>query len=211
MSKKLIAVDFDDVLFPFTHKFQDYVVEKYGLKPIPKHQIKSPLFVDVFENETNSISSVSSQYKAQQIYDELIESEIQWNKFHILTEEEEKDMKKIYSQLLLLKDTHEFVIVTARSEIHNFKIITNYCNRYFPDIFIDFHFCNSYSNTGIKRTKAEICLQYKISVLVDDSLHNVKEVQMNSIRGIPFGKHSWSQHETNVSTWEALVVLLLKN
>jgi len=192
-----IAFDFDDVLFPFTMKFRDHCVNNHNLESFPTKQIKSPNFEHIF---------TCGRSIAQEIMDNMMYKVEEWDTFHVLSGEEEREMEKIHSHLARIKNMgHELVIITARSEMYNLNLIVNYCRRYFPDIFTDFHFCNSYSEKEIKRTKSEICVQYDVSVLIDDSLHNVNNVRVNSIIGIPFGPHPWTQHEDNIPTWEELV------
>jgi len=196
-----IAFDFDDVLFHFTHKFQDYCVLNHKLTPVDKLQIKSPDFRDVF-HEMKDVS--------QQIYDDLMSNKQDWNRFHELDDDEKEQMSHIHKHLLQLKsNNHELVIITARSELDNFHIVVNYCNTYFPNCFSDFYFCNTYSDKEIKRTKSEMCVRNNVIVLVDDSLHNIQDVRCSNIIGIPFGKYPWSQDETNINTWEELIPHLL--
>ena len=201
--KEIISFDYDDILFYFTLKYQKHCILNHNLIPVPTHLIKSPDFKDVFYSDKDV---------AQEIYDNMLSNKEEWEKFHVLDETEEEHMKHIYSHLLQLKNKYRLVIVTARSSLENFHIVVNYCNRYFPNIFDDYHFCNSYSrvHNEVKRTKSEICLQYNIRVLIDDNLHNIRDVQCNNIIGIPFGSHPWSQHEDNVPTWEKLVDVLLE-
>ena len=202
-SLKSVAIDFDDVLFPFTFKFQNWCKKHHGLQGHPREKIKSPNFRDVFQCEYDI---------SKKIFDDLTETipNTLWEEFHLLDDSQTDEMDEIFEYLKQIKESGiDLFIVTARTEQYSFNITIKYCNKYFPGIFTDFFFCNTFASTSaIKRTKADICKKYNISVLVDDSLENIAKVKEDNIIGIPFGNNPWTQSSETVKTWEDLIVCL---
>lgn len=189
------AIDMDDTFFPFTVRFSDYGV-KQGLEAYPIDEIKSTDFRDVFKCPRDL---------SHKLFNDLQEDQESWIKFHHLDEEYKQELDNIDQNLGRIKALGiELVVLTARDEINNFKVVTDFCQKYFPDKFSDFHFCNTYSQNAIRRTKAEVCKQYGINFLVDDSLHHIKDVTQNGINGILFSSNPWSQHPGNIPTWDKL-------
>lgn len=71
-----------------------------------------------------------------------------------------------------LRKNHELSIITARDS--EFTDITkHWIARYFQDIFSDVHFANHHSPVAIPRSKGDICQEFGMDMMIDDSFSNV--------------------------------------
>ena len=194
-SHSKIAFDFDDVLFPFVRRFWELCKQHYQCGVEDYESIQMPYFDQILDCHVE---------QAQQVYENFRRNEDLWQKFHDI-----EPASEILEALQKLKQAgKQLEIVTARS--HDIREITEECvARIFPGIFDQIHFCNTYGTTGDKYTKASICLQHNLTILIDDSLGNIENVEAHGIIGIPFGKHVWSQRHDTITEWSELIEKLL--
>jgi len=79
-----------------------------------------------------------------------------------------KPVKGAKQAMKVLKKDNELFLITSRSD--DFKKRTEeWVERNFPNTFQGIYFTNSYSQSGTERTKAGVCDNLNVDVLVDDN------------------------------------------
>lgn len=190
MEVAIAGFDLDDVLLEFTRRYWEYSRRNHGLGVDDFDSIEKPYF--------NYILGCDYE-RGHDIYQELLNNEEEWAKFHDITPDPEalKALERLKASGIRLE------IVTAR-EHHLEHITRDFINRCYPGIFTRIHLCNTYGRIGVKSTKSEMCLKHGIKLLVDDNISHIEDVERNGLIGIPFGKYSWSQRHDTVREWHEL-------
>lgn len=98
-----------------------------------------------------------------------------------------------------LREKAELYNVTARPKKYH-PFTTSWTKRNFEDAFKIIRFCNYHDLSDKIITKAEICKQYGIQMLVDDNIDYANECAEQGIRVLLFDNHGtygWSQGKTH--------------
>jgi len=105
-----------------------------------------------------------------------------------------------YSQEVLqrLKDGgHEFFIITSRqNEI--MEVTRKRIARHFPGIFTEIYNINHYSLTGHSRSKADVCLELNIDIMIDDNasyLYECIDKTPSLQTPVLFGFYPWNTNK----------------
>ncbi|MFZ2523259.1 MAG: hypothetical protein WAW92_02620 [Minisyncoccia bacterium] len=85
-------------------------------------------------------------------------------------------------------------IVTAKPDSLA-EITEQWLLKHFPNMFKVVHFANHHHDNHKKRLKSEICLVENISVFIDDSLDNAKDLSSSNIPVLLFDA-PWNQSES---------------
>jgi uncharacterized HAD superfamily protein len=96
--------------------------------------------------------------------------------------------------LATLKNEHDLVLITARPTFTT-DITIQAVEKHFPDTFKEIHLTNSFSKSEIKTTKAKLCKETGVSLLVDDSPVNATECIAEGIPLILF-ERPWNKSMT---------------
>lgn len=172
--KPVLAVDFDDVLFPFMNRMVPHYNETYGTN---------------FHIE---------DYKTFEFYDLWGGSrEDAWDRvaaFFDCSHSGVDPLPGALEGIEALSEHYELAVVTARDE--SLRTYTEeWLHEMFPGRFHHVHLCNSYSlNPDIpRRTKLSVIEQLDAVALIDDSPNNVAAVARTGRRGLLFGDYPWNR------------------
>ncbi len=188
MKKPIIAVDIDEVLFPFVREFAVHHNEKYATSLLPE-QFTTYRFEDV-------IAGIDQSEAIKRVYDFTAED-------HASIE----PLKDAREGITRLGAKYDIVLVTARHP--KFKASTEgWLDRYFPGMFKDLVMIGfEHDATVAPRTKAQVCVELEAIALVDDSPKYLSQAVEAGVKGILFGDYPWNQVEftgpyiTRVSGW----------
>ena len=171
MTKPILAVDIDEVLFPFMVTMLDHTNSTYGLS----HSIDE---VKDFDLKFWNISA-----------SEAIE------RVHAVSSMDHRTVTALpyaKSSLVLLKAQYQIFIVTSRHE--EFRARTEeWLAHNFSDLYDKLIMTGNHYSGRQFRSKAEVCLELGVSMLVDDQLHYAKESAQLGLPCILFGDYPWNQ------------------
>jgi uncharacterized HAD superfamily protein len=189
-----IGIDFDDVLHDFNESLYSYHNKKYGTS-IKRNDVVS--------------------YDIEKIWggtkDEAIEKVYEFYR----TREHDETMPLDGSVEVIRSLAHKFSLHIITSRVEEIKDLTiRWLDRHFPDMFSSVVFVNHYGKSmKSKRTKAEVCSELYVDLMIEDSLEHALAI---SACGIPviLIDCPWNQGETpdnvyRVRSWKEIGSLLL--
>lgn len=192
---KTIGIDLDEVLGHFLPAFIEFHNNTYGtdLKP---EQFHSYYFWEIL--------GVTKENSIQKVYD-----------FHKTPYFKNiKPIKGSKESLEILKKNNKLFIITSRQ-----NSIADETNRWvennFPNIFSGIYFTNNFSEYGDVKTKAEICDNLRIDVLIEDSFLFAAEC-LKPNRKILLFDYPWNKHLVlpeeieRVHSWEEVMEKLIQ-
>jgi len=189
-----IGVDIDDTLLDFIGTYAIFHNEIYKTN-LKKEDFKTYSFNPVGGRTTKQAVNTVKQFYKTDFFKEM------------------QPFPGAVGVLQKLKENNKLFIVTSRP--HNMKEETSeWVLKYFPNIFSDIFFSSNHytkaKNSG--RTKAEICCDLEVSLLIDDSLAYAKQCIEKGINVFLFGDNNpWNQnheeHEniTRVKDWNEIM------
>ncbi len=196
VSKKIIAVDIDEILAGFI----DYFIEYHNLT------YKTRVTRDkVFSFDLHEVFEVTKE----EIMDRMVKFGQEGHNVRISLVPGAKNGIDA-----LLKKGYELHLVTARPTV--IKPETElWINKHFPDKFTDLHnaFNSNIHQEGSKKKKWEICKEIGASVLIEDHLENAIGCAENGIR-VYLMDTPWNQTENlppeviRVKSWEEITTAL---
>lgn len=189
MSKQIIAVDIDEVLFPFTPEF------------LAKH------------NETHGGSIEQSDLKTYYFIEELYElgenedpEDIIENFLNEAYEGNIGPYNGAIEAIQKLKQNFILEVITARRPSMQ-AITEKWLNKHFPEVFKGVHFPRKRSE---QTTKVEICKEIGAKYLIDDHPSNFEGMTEAGITVLLFGEYVWNKSDklpknvTRVKDWQAV-------
>lgn len=192
MAKPILAIDIDEVLFPFMVTMLEHTNSTYGLS----HSIEE---VKDFNLGFWSISD-----------SDAIE------RVHTVSRLDHRSVNALpnaNSALSLLKGQYQIFIVTSRHE--EFRARTEeWLSHHFPGLYDKLIMTGNHYSGREFRSKAEVCLELGVSMLVDDQLHYAKESAQLGLPCILFGDYPWNQAESlpdgvvRAQDWNEVVMTL---
>ncbi len=196
--KKRIAVDIDEVLYPFVENLIKFYNQRNGTS-FTKEQMLSCRFWESFGlSEGEEIPYMLAFFNSSEFRNVL---PIQGSREAILS----------------LSQRHSLGIITSRSEsVKNETIF--WLNNYYLGAFSDVHFAenpfakNSIWKNGSKR-KLEICLDSNYDVLIDDNLYFAKDCA-EYVKVLLFGNYPWNKSNNlhsrvkKVENWQEVLEYL---
>jgi len=187
--RKIIGVDFDDVLSDFNDAIVVFYNTKYGTSYTRDHITTYAL------EDTWGCTQEEAHKRIADFYH---------------TEEHQKTLPVhgAVEGVTALSTHNTLYVVTARP--HGFRERTLlWLEKHFPNIFKGVHFTQAYLGDKNARNKAEICKELGIELFVEDSLKNARRI---AEVGIPVFliDTPWNQGEphplvTRVQSWEEIV------
>jgi 5'(3')-deoxyribonucleotidase len=190
MSKELIAVDIDEVLFPFLPEFLRQYNSMYST-----------------EHELDHFMSYEFEHTLGLNFDETVKRVYQFNAQNSLHIE---PIRQSAEAVKCLSEKYDLSIVTARHPKHA-GVTRNWVNKYFPNMFNEIVPIGHPQVMGRKRTKAEVCAEMGAFALIDDSVEHVETCAENGIEGVLFGDYPWNKTNGNLhqsiircENWEAV-------
>jgi len=151
LDASIIAIDIDEVLAEFVQGFLEYHNAEY-CTDFRKEQVT--------DYHLSNLLGVSSEETIKRLSDFY---KTGYFRNIMLVPGAAEGIKQ-------LRQNNKLIVITARpKEIHNITI--DWIGSNFKDSFSDIYFTSScYFNNGLKKTKADICLENKVNILVEDSL-----------------------------------------
>ncbi len=173
MSKEVIAVDVDEVLFPFAEEFIRSHNPKHGtrleLEHFTSYDFDGPLGLSVRET-------------IERVFDFIDETE---HMCIIPIQDAKESVSK-------LSERFELVVVTARDPRFE-RVTKEWLEEHFPGCFNGIEMVGYAPIMEKPVTKAEVCAKIGAIALVDDSLPHLKQIAEHGLRGVLFGNYPWNQ------------------
>lgn len=192
-----LAVDLDNVLFPFTAEMSRYHNTVYGT---------SFAFTDYTNYNFWLLWEVALPEAVRRIQEFLLHDDT------LLI----PPVPGACEAVCHLRATYDLIIVTARA--HDIEEATRrWVMRHFPDCFRDILFSNAFALQGTPIPKSALCHDHGAHLLIDDHVDNIEECRRADLQVLLFGEYPWNQaddlHHTVVRAldWKAVCRLLLLN
>ena len=175
MVKPVLAIDIDDVLYPFSSEFLKYANSKLGANKTLDDMVTYRLDT-VYGVSYSKIAELIEAFMAEEFVNEFIP---------ILGSQD---------ALNQLNDSFDLQIVTAR--LSKYAAQTNlWIDKFFPGIFSNIHYCEFYALTPRsdykKMTKLMKCREIDAFALIDVNAYNIENVMSGGLAGILFGEYAW--------------------
>ncbi|OGI69479.1 hypothetical protein A2824_03370 [Candidatus Nomurabacteria bacterium RIFCSPHIGHO2_01_FULL_42_16] len=164
MARKIIAIDFDDVICDTSRAFLKFNAQKYK-QPFPFYKVNK-----YYLNEVLNL--------------DVAEEERRWNEFFSNPKFcYPKPRRELLPALILLKKEYKLHISTARSKGWH-EQVRKWINTHLPGIFEKIIFCKNLK--CIDKSKGPICMQRKYYALVDDNPEEIKSCLECGVKVIVF-------------------------
>ncbi len=195
MAREVLALDVDEVLFPFVAEFAPWHNECYGT---------SVQFGDFYTYEFEDVLKIPLSAVIERVH-EFLEARDIHRKAQPLDYAREA-VEKLGSQ-------YELVAITARHP--QYRLITNeFLKAHFGDYFSNIVLVGHHGNmpNGLQ-TKAAVCQEIGAVTLVDDSVSHVTTCAEAGIPAVLFGDYRWNQADqadlpalvTRCRDWQAVL------
>lgn len=191
MSKRIIAVDIDEVLFPFMDAFRLHHNKKFGTNysqdDLQSYDLSKEMGISVRE-------AVDRVYNFHQSDDYQLVGPLTAARAAI------KKLGAVY----------DLEIVSARLPQLS-SITANQLDKYFPGCFGGVTSIGYAAILEKPRTKAEVCLELNAFALIDDQISHLKPAAEQGIKAVLFGNYSWNQTDqlpaaiTRCRDWPAVL------
>jgi 5'(3')-deoxyribonucleotidase len=173
MSKEIIAVDIDEVLFPFIDEFIKDHDARFGTSLDKNHfdtyEFSAPLGLDV-------PTTIERVYAFQKRIDSKISEPF---------EESKEAVAK-------LSKHYELAVVTARHP--QFEDMTiEWLREHYKSSFVSITHIGFAPIMEKPITKAAVCLELGAIALIDDSIDHILQCSKSDIEGVLFGNYPWNQ------------------
>ncbi len=186
MKKKIIGVDFDDVLFNFNRSFVDFCNKKYGTKM-------------TYEKITD--------YMMEKSWNEPIEVILKRIEEFFKSGEHDLVIPLAGSEdaIKSLSSKYDLVVITSRPDL--IKESTNrWINKNFGDVFKGVHFSNQFmTGGGVARKKSEICKEIGVNLFIEDAPVYSMNIAKNGIPVIllntPYNQNVSHELISRVNSW----------
>ena len=200
MSRKIIAVDIDDVLGVFADEFVKYSNGKWGTK----------LTVEDYTEHWAEMWQVDKDLtnaRAKEWYKSGITGALPANSHA------KEGLRK-------LSEKYDMVITTSRHSTLR-QETEEWVQKHYPNIFTSVHFAGIWENQDkshdelIKVTKAELCKKLGADYLIDDQPKHCLAAAEAGIEALLFGDYPWNQDVKlikgvrRVKNWQEVLEILL--
>ena len=196
--KPALALDLDDLIYPFMQTLVPFTNARYG----------HTLDVDEFDTHNFEILWGSSREEASRRIHECF--------FELDGTSHPAPMAGADAAVKKLAEHFRLFIVTARPDEYRERT-QKWLITHFPQTFEDLILCNLYieEERVTRRTKASVVLELDAVGLVDDSPTHITDVALAGRTAILFGDYRWNRaavippnaHRAN--TWTEVTTLLL--
>lgn len=198
--KRRIGIDIDDTKVDFVGNYLLFYNQKYKTN-LKKEDMKfyniNPLFKD--ERTSGEPVILVNEFYESKFFKEMVPLS---NSIKVINELKNAgyDLVSITSRPDFLRDITE-------------KFLNTYFSGLYSDLFFSYNHYTKRKNEG--RTKAEICVNEKVTDMVDDSLEYCKQCTIKGVNPLLFGNYSWNQdgewgNSIRVKNWLEVEKKLLK-
>jgi 5'(3')-deoxyribonucleotidase len=175
VSKELIAVDVDEVLFPMLESFLEHHNPTYGTT----HK-----FSDFLSYDFEHTLGVPIEETVRRVYEYLDMDN------HLV-----EAVKGSQAAIARLSERYDLAVLTARHPRYEQPTI-NWIHNRFERVFNQI-VCVGYAPIMEQPvTKADICKELGAKALIDDSLSHINHCAEAGIEGVLFGDYPWNQTDT---------------
>lgn len=195
-AKPVLAVDVDEVLYPFMPMFIKHHNQHYGTNTSLEQLTSYVLEENFVMAEDQKIERID-RFVANGGFTAGV------------------PLEQSQDALRALTQRYDVVVVTSRWQDWEQDTLA-WLQRHYPDVFKGIHFANSITwNRGDKHNKAAICQRLGAVAFIDDSLDNVQEVAATGIPSLLFGDYPWNQADElpenvqRVKDWNEVLEVLL--
>lgn len=198
--KKVVAIDFDDVLFDCNVALSKFHNHHYGTS-YNKNDIRSWHLSELWG---------CTEEEAVRRLNEFVQTD-----FH----HDANQVAGADRALTLLNERgYTPVIVTARTE-DSMPQTVSWLEKNMPNLYSAIHFTNYFhSDPSKKKTKSEICLELDALVLVEDGTHNATDAASKNIPVLlfdtPWNQEKMQEEETGIVTrihsWDDAIAHIIK-
>ncbi len=173
MSKEIIAVDIDEVLFPMAPTFLAFHNTMYG----------SEFTVD--QMQSYYIEEMTGETWQQ------VEAKID---AYLETEHYKQGQPVVGSveAIKQLREKYKLVLITSRHFSYR-GTTESFIEEHFTGLFDDLRYTHLPEDPELVKPKHIICKELGSIALIDDSVSNVFEAAQNGITGILFGDYAWNK------------------
>jgi 5'(3')-deoxyribonucleotidase len=173
--KPVIAVDNDDVLFALVEAIFDY----YNQLNQTKLKISDQKVFNL-----DQTFGLTQEETLKLVFDF-------YNSPYML---QTKPIPGALRVLRKLKINYDLIMITARPDFTK-KITLQALKTHYPDIFSSVYLTNTFSKTGPKKLKSEVCLETGASLMIDDAFHNAEDCANKGIPVVMF-RRPWNESVT---------------
>lgn len=171
MKKPIIALDIDEVIFPFVAGAAEHHNQHYG----------TALTQDDFNTfDFWNVWGGTREDTIQKLDDFILRS----NHLHL------QPIKGAQDAIRLLSKNYDIVLVTARNERLR-DATTTWFKEHMPALFEHIHYAGNKYDGHAYRSKLEVCRDLRATLLIDDAPHNVIECSKGGMKTILFGDYPW--------------------
>lgn len=198
-SHVVVGIDMDDVLVPHNQIMVDWYNERF------KDQ-RDPITLDHLSDYNFSKAFKTTKEDAWQIYCEFTGSKT-WDLIHDEYSGIEGSLAVLDTARNSFDGELKYVVVTARHD-KLMECTKRFIERAYPHLFEDVVCCGTYIPTTLAHqpqnssqllSKANVCKDMNISLLIDDYPNHVKECQKVGVDGVLFGHYPWNKHVTDIT------------
>lgn len=169
--RPVIAVDIDDVLFPFVDGIADYHNDLKGTS-LTTDDFFSYNFVEVWGGDNEET-------------ERIIQTFLGMDQLHLRPVAGSKEA------LTQLNRDFDIVLVTARNQIFEVETVA-WLRHHFPSLFSHVIFAGNPHDGRPYRPKGVICQELGARLLIDDHPRNLMSAAEYGVEGILFGTKAWS-------------------
>jgi 5'(3')-deoxyribonucleotidase len=173
--KPVLAIDIDEVLADFMPSLVKFHNDTYNTSLTPK-DFHSYQFHDVWGGNLDDCIVKMNAFFASDYFANIT------------------PIVGAFDMMVQLKSHFDLHIVTSRS----FNVASKteqWLDTYFPNIFSQRHFGNHYGETGLIRSKPQMCSDISAFLLVDDSSLYAFQCAQVGLHVVLFGDYSWNAVE----------------
>lgn len=190
MSKPVIAVDIDDVIFPFIPE----LIKHYNLRKgadLTLEDFKIYHFSQVWGNTEEEANAIVAEFLTQDLV-------------HL------QPLPGAQQAFDRLSRDFDIVLITARNGLFA-PSTTQWLQAHFQGLFEDVIFAGNPHDTIEYREKGIICQEVGAAVLIDDSPGNLQSALDYGVDAVLFGAHNWNKvhtlpdHIVRCRTWKEVV------
>lgn len=178
MSRKVIAIDVDDVLADSTEALRLEVNKRRGVELSSEHYKVPGEYWGYYERvwHDNDVRITMAELNPQMVHDQS----------HVLA------YNQAFEVLTGLSERYELVVVTAREP--SWETATHrWLNQEFPGLFSQVLFAGG--KTGLRnKSKGQLCVDVGASFLIDDNVEQAKTALERNLEVILFGTYGWHQN-----------------
>lgn len=172
MTKEVVAVDVDEVLFPYVESFVGYHNVIHGTNLAPE---------DFFTYEFEHVLGLTVEETIRRVHD-----------VHDLGFDTQGPVEGACFALDELAKRFNLFVVTARNP--RFEETTReWLHKNFPDVFQDVVLTGHPQDIEKPKSKIEVCREVGAIALINDSFRHVAECVGTEVIGILFGDYPWNR------------------